>query len=39
MKVEAICSPETSVHLTTKWGKNPKEDHNLKLMLREQTVN
>jgi len=39
MKMEVICSSETSVHLTTKRGKNPKEDHNLKLMLSEQTVN
>jgi len=39
LKMKAICSSEASVHLTTKWGKNPKEDHNWKLMLSEQNVN
>lgn len=39
LKMEAICSSETSVHLTTKWGKNPKEGHNLKLKLSKQNVN
>jgi hypothetical protein len=39
LKMEAICSSETSVHLTTKWGKNPTEDHNLKLKFSEHNVN
>lgn len=39
LKMEAACSSEMPVHLTTKWDKNPKEDYNLKLMLSEQNVN